>query len=88
MNRIHPLHSEVPAPNIIRTEDDQHWQCTRCGGIDSCSCLGGMNDPICDCGWPAYACQCINDDDNGEKENIEEENTIDVLDFDEEICSW
>jgi hypothetical protein len=71
-------HYPRPAPNIIRTEDGEGWLCTQCNNVDCCVCLGGMSDPICDCGWPGYACQCGHDED--EKRSI--------LDNYEETCSW
>lgn len=46
-------------PDTERTADG-HWRCKKCGGIDWCNCYeDGAPDPICDCGWPGYACQCF-----------------------------
>ena len=64
-----------PAPNIVRTENGKYWMCTACDNIGCCTCLGGMCDPICDCGWPGYACHCAHDED---------EHVFD----DENFCSW
>lgn len=44
-------------PNLAKNENGL-WYCKRCGCIESCECLGGMADPICDCGQLAFACVC------------------------------
>jgi hypothetical protein len=54
-----------PHPNIRMRPDPPYngsWVCRGCGGIDYCYCAGDEADPICDCGWPGYACKC---DDEG-----------------------
>lgn len=59
-----------PHPNIRRMGPEAPyygaWVCRLCGGIDVCYCLSldtdNFGDPICDCGWPAYAC-CCNDEE-------------------------
>lgn len=61
-----PEHHYVkPHPNIRRYLDPPYngsWVCKGCAGIDVCYCSGDQADPICDCGWPAYACQCDNEE--------------------------
>ncbi len=41
--------------------EDGSWMCKKCRQIDYCCCLGDMEDPICQCGYPAYACSCKED---------------------------
>lgn len=58
---IPPGHWVKPHPDIRYHSEPPYngaWVCKKCGGIDECNCLGNMPDPICDCGWPGYACKC------------------------------
>jgi len=44
-------------------DDRGIWRCKKCGGFGECVCFDGFEDPICDCGWPAYACCCKEQDE-------------------------
>lgn len=35
-----------------------NWQCRKCGGINVCFCDPFQTEPICNCGYIGYECQC------------------------------
>lgn len=60
----------MPAPGIVRKGND--WYCVNCGGVNTCECADvEFPDPICDCGWPGYACHCMEEGEPEESLKLE-----------------
>jgi hypothetical protein len=66
------MHYPLPDPNLEQIEEGV-WKCKRCGGINWCSCLGGVVDPICDCGHLAFDCRCADIDYLESEDPVEDE---------------
>ncbi len=57
----------MPAPGIVRVNEED-WKCTKCNGVNWCYCEGDDQppEPICQCGWPGYACVCHREEEQYE----------------------
>lgn len=48
---------------VFYKDTDGEWWCSACGGKGWCYCFNAAwPDPICDCGEPAWACKCEEED--------------------------